>query len=398
METLSQLIRQKAQACFEEVRQIRNHLHQHPELSKKEHQTAAYIAERLTEYGIPYRTGIAGCGIVGEIHGTRDGTRCIALRADMDALPVTEENAVPYKSQHRGIMHACGHDVHMACLLGAARILSELRDQFGGTVKLFFQPSEETYPGGAIGMIEAGVLHDPEVEAVIGQHVQPSLDAGKVGFTPGRAMASTDEVFLTVRGKGGHAAIPDSVVDPVVMAAHIIVALQHIVGRQASPLMPTVLSFGKIHGAGRTNIIPDKVEIEGTLRTYDEAWRKEIHRRIGKMASAVAESMGGTCDLKISHGYPFLHNDEKLTHKLMDLSREFLGKEDVELLEPRMTAEDFAYFAQKVPACLFRLGIRNEAKGIVSGLHSATFDIDEEALQTGTGNLAWLAINLLTTK
>ncbi|MFH1160193.1 MAG: M20 family metallopeptidase [bacterium] len=375
---------------------IRRHLHQHPELSKEEKETAAFIVSRLSEYGIPCQTGIAGFGVVGLIEGKKAGSACIALRADMDALPVEEKNPTDYISREPGKMHACGHDVHMACLLGAARILSELKDQFGGTVKLIFQPSEETYPGGAIEMINEGVLTGPDVEVVLGQHVLPSLDAGKVGFNAGPDMASTDEVYLTVKGKGGHAAAPNLAVDPVLIAAHILVALQQIVSRNADPILPTVLSFGRIIGEGRTNIIPDEVKIDGTVRTYNESWRKEIHRKIETIASSIAVSMGGSCEVRIASGYPYLHNDEQLTAKLEQLAKEYLGEDSVVKLERRMTAEDFAYFAQRVPSCLYRLGVRNESKGIGSFLHSSTFDVDEAALETGAGLFAWLAFNLLT--
>ncbi|TSA25840.1 MAG: amidohydrolase [Bacteroidetes bacterium] len=395
MSELKTVIHDLASRYFTEIREIRRHLHQHPELSKEEEKTAEFICQTLDRYGIPYRKGVAGFGVIGVIEGNDPGSRCIALRADMDALPVKEENNTSYASQEEGKMHACGHDVHMACLLGAAVILSEAKDLFIGTVKLLFQPSEESYPGGAIGMINEGVLQDPEVELVIGQHVLPTLDAGKVGFNPGPDMASTDEIYLTVTGRGGHAAVPQLVVDPILIAAHIITALQQIVSRHADPNTPTVLSFGRIIGEGRTNIIPNEVRIEGTVRTYDEAWRKEIHRRVEAIATSIAAGMGGSCEVRISHGYPYLHNDEELTAKLHALAADYLGNDHVVNLEPRMTAEDFAYFAQRVPSCLYRLGVRNETRGITSFLHSPTFDVDEQALETGSGLMAWLAINLL---
>jgi len=398
MPEFSKMIHDLVSRDFEEIRSIRRHLHQHPELSKEERRTADYICHQLDQYGIPYQRGIAGNGVVGLIGGKNPGKRCIALRTDMDALPMKEENKADYVSQEPGKMHACGHDVHMACLLGAARILSELKEQFEGTVKLLFQPSEETFPGGAIGMIDEGVLDNPDVQVVIGQHVLPTLDAGKAGFNPGPDMASTDEIFLTIKGKGGHAAIPNIVIDPVVIAAHIILALQQIVSRQAEPTLPTVISFGRIIGEGRTNIIPNEVKIDGTVRTYDETWRKEIHRKIETIASSIAVSMGGSCEVKISSGYPYLHNEEQLTARLQHLAGEYLGEGNVVKLERRMTAEDFAYFAQQVPSCLYRLGVRNEAKGIDSNLHSSTFDIDETALETGTGLMVWFALNLLNEK
>lgn len=316
----------------------------------------------------------------------------------MDALPVREENEVPYKSKIPEKMHACGHDVHMACLLGAAKILNALKDKFEGSIKLIFQPSEETYPGGAIGMIREGVLKNPATQHVIALHVINTLNAGKAGMRSGPYMASTDEVFLTVRGIGGHAATPDQVVDPILIASHIVVALQQIVSRQANPLVPTVVSFGRIIGEGRTNVIPDEVQISGTVRTYDESWRKKIHSTIVHMSSSIAESMGGSCDVRIAHGYPFLNNDVTLTRKIQDIATDYLGESNVIELEPRMTAEDFSYFANEVPSCLYRLGIRNKEKGIVSNLHSSTFDVDESCLETGMGLMAFTAFQILSGK
>lgn len=395
MSELSSRIKLLASDLFPDTVGIRRHLHMHPELSGEERLTAEFIAQTLKRYGISYREGVAGFGIVAWIEGKDPDSHCIALRADMDALPLKEETGAPYASLEEGKMHACGHDVHMACLLGAAVILNELKELFSGTVKLIFQPSEETCPGGAAGMIEEGVLKDPEVELVIGQHVLPELAAGKVGFNPGRDMASTDEIYLTVKGKGGHAAVPQMIVDPVIVAAHIITALQQIVSRQSDPFTPTVISFGRIIGEGRTNIIPDEVRIEGTVRTYDEAWRNEIHNRVKTIAESLASGMGGSCEVRIAHGYPCLHNHEELTMRLNDLASEYLGSDRVVALQPRMTAEDFAYFAQKVPSCLYRLGIGNETRGIRSSLHSSRFDVDEQALETGTGLMAWLAVSLL---
>jgi amidohydrolase len=396
MQEVQQIIKKLASEYSGEITAIRRHFHRNPELSLEEFQTADFICKKLDEYGIPFVNGIAGTGIVALIHGKETGTKCVALRADMDALPLTEKNEVEYKSAVPGKMHACGHDVHMACLLGAARILTEMKDRFPGTVKLLFQPSEETYPGGAIQMIEAGVLKDPEPDFIIAQHVINTLEAGEIGMAPGPYMASTDEIFLTVRGKGGHAATPDQVIDPILIASHIVVAVQQIVSRKANPLMPTVVSFGKITGEGRTNIIPGEVRLEGTVRTYDETWRADVHTQIQKIASSISEGMGGSCDFRVSGGYPFLNNDPRLTVRLNDLAVEYAGKEKVKPLEKRMTAEDFAYFAAEKPSCLYRLGIANRSKGIVSNLHSDTFDVDERCMETGSGLMAWFAINLLS--
>jgi len=395
MYQLKQHIEALASEYFMEIVAVRRHFHQHPELSCEEFQTADFICKKLDEYGISYQSEVAETGVVGLIRGRNADKRCVALRADMDALPIVEEGQVAYKSVVNGKMHACGHDVHMACLLGSAKILNLLKDQFEGTVKLIFQPSEESYPGGAIRMIAEGVLNDPRPEVVIAQHVINTLDAGKVGFKPGAYMASTDEIFITVRGKGGHAATPAQVVDPILVASHIVVALQQIVSRNADPVMPTVVSIGKIIGEGRTNVIPDEVRMEGTIRTYDETWRKEVHRRIAKIATGIAESMNASCEVRVSNGYPFLFNDPEVTGKLQELAIEYLGRENVTDLPQRMTAEDFAYFAHRIPSCLYRIGIANEAKGITSNLHTATFDVDENSMKTGIGLMAWFACSLL---
>ncbi len=395
MVQLKQKIEALSRSFLTEIVEIRRHLHQNPELSCEEFQTADYICEKLDEYGITYHRGIAGTGVVGLIEGRNATAGCVALRADMDALPIKEETIAAYKSVVQGKMHACGHDVHMACLLGAAKILQSIRDQYTGTVKLLFQPSEESYPGGAITMINEGVLDNPKPQFVIAQHVINNLQAGDVGLKPGPYMASTDEIFITVRGKGGHAATPSQVIDPILIASHIVIALQQIVSRHADPVMPTVVSIGKITGEGRTNIIPDEVKMEGTVRTYNESWRGEVHQLIQKIAVSIAEGMGATCHVRIAHGYPFLNNNPGLTGKLHTLASQYLGPDHVKDLEQRMTAEDFAYFAQRRPSCLYRLGITNEARGINSNLHTATFDVDEHCLETGMGLMAWFASNLL---
>lgn len=384
-------IEKLSSSCFEEVLKIRRHLHSEPELSFMEFNTAEYISSVLTGFNIPHKTAVAKTGIVGLIEFRDPGSKTVALRADMDALPVKEENDVSYRSKNEGVMHACGHDVHMACLLGAAKILSELKEELTGTVKLIFQPSEESYPGGAGVMIKEGVLENPAPSSVFAQHVFPQLECGKVGVRSGNYMASTDEVYLAVKGKGGHAAMPHLVVDPVLIASHIVVALQQIVSRNANPVTPSVLSFGKIIGEGRTNVIPDVVKIDGTIRTFDENWRKEMHEQIKNIATGIAESMGGSCNVRIDKGYPYLTNDDKLAGNFKQYAAEYLGDENVVELDLAMTAEDFAYFSQKIPGCFYRLGIRNESKGINSNLHTSTFNIDEKALETGMGLMAWVA-------
>lgn len=395
MNDIKYKIKSLSESIFPEIVQLRRELHMYPELAFEEYNTARIISGFLEKNSIYHKTGIAKTGIAGLIHGKNQEGRCIALRADMDALPIREETDLPYKSMTDGKMHACGHDVHMACLLGASYILNHLKDQFNGSVKLIFQPSEEQYPGGAKGMIEEGVLKNPEVDAVIGQHVFPNLPAGSAGLKAGKYMASTDEIFLTVKGKGGHGATPELNIDPVVIAAHIILAMQQIVSRYANPAMPTVISFGRVIANGRTNVIPDEVKIEGIMRTFNESWREEIKQKIHKIAAGIAESLGGACEVFIDKGYPVLHNDEELSARVKNYCAAFLGSEHVTDLELRTTAEDFAYFALEKPSCFYRLGIRNEQKGIVSNLHTSTFNVDENSIATGMELLAWIAINEL---
>ncbi|MBC8154202.1 MAG: amidohydrolase [Bacteroidetes bacterium] len=380
---------------------IRRHLHAHPELSFKEHNTARFVANQLTEMGLSPQTGIANTGVVALIEGTRTpgapGTnRVIGLRADMDALPIREANDVAYKSTVEGVMHACGHDAHTASLLGCARILTELRDQFDGTVKLVFQPAEEKAPGGASLMIKDGVLENPAPMSMIGQHVAPNVPVGKIGFREGMYMASTDELFVTVRGKGGHGAMPDTLIDPVLIASHLIVALQQIISRNRKPANPSVLSFGRFIADGVTNVIPNEVTIQGTFRCMDEEWRADGLRRMKKLAEGLVEAMGGTCDFEIVKGYPFLKNHPELTRRLRADTTAYMGAENVVDLDLWMAGEDFAFYSQVVDACFYRLGTRNESRGIVSGVHTPTFDIDEAALETGPGLMAWLAVQELS--
>ncbi|HNM26914.1 MAG TPA: M20 family metallopeptidase, partial [Saprospiraceae bacterium] len=351
---MKDLIRQFARDYHAEAVTIRRHLHAHPELSFQEHNTSRYVAERLQALGIEYRSGIAGTGIVALIKGKNPKKRVVALRADMDALPIREANNVPYKSQNEGVMHACGHDVHTASLLGVAHILHQLRDRFEGVVKCIFQPGEEKLPGGASIMIREGVLENPRPASIFGQHVHPPLRAGMIGLKPGIYMASTDEIYITVKGRGGHGAMPQECIDPVLMAAQLIVMLQQIVSRYADPTIPSVLTFGKINSVGgATNIIPNEVKIEGTFRTMNEKWRAEAHKRMKKIAEQTAKSLGGACEFNIVRGYPVLHNHEELTARTKRHAIDYLGKDKVVDLPMRMTAEDFAYFSQEMPACFY---------------------------------------------
>ncbi len=374
----------------------RRHLHAHPELSFQEVQTGKFVAAKLAELGIEHKHGIAINGVVALIKGKNPRKRIIALRGDMDALPIREANKVPYKSQNEGVMHACGHDVHTSSLLGTARILNELRGQFEGTVKCIFQPGEEKLPGGASIMIKEGVLENPRPTSIFGQHVHPPLRAGMIGLKPGIYMASADEIYVTVKGRGGHGAMPHDCIDPVAITAQLIVSLQQIVSRYADPGVPSVFTFGKINSVGgATNVIPNEVKIEGTFRTMDEKWRAEAHKRMKKMAETIAKSMGAACVFNIVKGYPVLYNHEELTARTKKWAVEFLGKDKVVDLPLRMTAEDFAYFSQVMPACFYRLGTGNPERGITSPIHTDTFDIDESALETGMGLMAWLALQEL---
>lgn len=379
----------------DDVVQIRRHIHANPELSFQEYETAKYVAEQLRLLGIEPKEGVAETGLTALIKGNNPESRTIALRGDMDALPILEANDIDYKSTNEGVMHACGHDVHTACLLGAARILNNLKDQFDGTIKLVFQPGEEKNPGGASLMIKDGALKNPTPDGMLGQHVMPFIPVGKVGFREGMYMASADEVYLTVKGKGGHAALPDKVIDPIIIASHILVALQQVVSRNADPKTPTVLSFGTINGGQAQNIIPDEVKISGTFRALNEEWRFEAHKRITQIAKGIAEGMGGECDVNIDVGYPFLTNDESTTRVARSAASEYLGAENIVDLDLWMGAEDFAFYSHEVPSCFYRLGTGNEEKGTTNGVHTPNFNIDEDAIEIGIGLMAWIALNQL---
>jgi len=384
-------IKQLTAKNHNEVVANRRWLHQNPELSFEEIYTSEFIQGKLKELGIEFTTGIVKTGVVGFVKGRNPEKKTIALRADMDALPILEENNIPYKSQNEGVMHACGHDVHSASLLGVAAVVSQLTNEFEGTVKLIFQPGEEKLPGGASLMIKEGVLDNPRPQSILGQHVFPDLPAGKVGFRPGMYMASCDELYLTVKAKGGHAALPHKFTDTVLIACEIISSLQQIVSRKARPDIPSVLSFGKINSTGgATNIIPDEVKIEGTFRTMNEEWRAEAHETMVALAEGIAKSMGGTCDFEVRKGYPFLKNDETITNAAMEAAIQFLGKENVVELDLRMTGEDFSYYTQTIPGCFYRLGT-----GSSSGLHTSKFNIDESSLELGVGLMSWITINML---
>ena len=379
-----------------EMLEARRHLHQHPELSFQEQETADYLCKWLDQWGISYQRNIAGHGIFAKITGSRPGkNRIIALRADMDALPIQEQTQLEFQSTSKGVMHACGHDIHMTSLLGTAFLLQQMRHEYSGTILLLFQPGEEQIPGGARQMLEAGVFAEYQPELVIGQHVLPEMEAGKAGFKAGMFMASSDEIYITLKGKGGHAALPHLLDDTVSAAAHVIVNLQQVVSRKSPAYIPSVLSFGKVIANGANNIIPDEVSIAGTFRTMNEDWRAEAKELIRSIAVKTAESMGVRCDVNILDGYPFLVNDEKATHGSMNIARDFLGDTNVEELHIRMTAEDFAYFSQAYPSVFYRLGTRKPGSSDFYPLHSSRFEVDESSIETGIGLMTYLALQQL---
>jgi amidohydrolase len=382
-------------AYSDQIIALRRHLHANPELSYQEFNTVKFVAEQLRSFGIEPKEGIATTGLLAEIKGKNPDKKTIALRADMDALPIDEANDVPYKSKNPGVMHACGHDVHTSSLLGTAKILNEIKDQFEGTVRLLFQPGEEKNPGGASYMIRDGALKSPQPSGILGQHVFPFLPVGKVGFREGMYMASADEIYLKVIGKGGHGASPDLAIDPIVIAAHIIIALQQIISRNANPRQPTVLTFGNIIGKGATNIIPNEVNIAGTFRAMNEEWRNSALDKIKKMAESLAEGMGGKCEVDISRGYPYLENNPELTRRIKAAATEYVGKENVVDIDITLGAEDFSYYSQIIPASFYRIGTRNDAKGITSSYHTPTFNVDEDALKLSPGLMAWMAVKEL---
>lgn len=397
-------IKDLASKSKDEIIAIRHHLHSHPELSFEETETAKFISQKLSSWNIDHQTGFGGNGIIGLIRGKpysqnpeggNPKIKCVALRADMDALPIQEKNDVPYKSQNEGVMHACGHDVHSSALLGALKILNELKNDFEGTIKFIFQPGEEKLPGGASVMIRDGVLKNPKPDIIIAQHVYTPLKAGTAGFHKGKYMASSDEIYITVKGKGGHVADPKNVVNPILIAAHLLVEMEKLTIELSRSAIPTVLAFGKIIGNGATNVIPDEVTIDGTLRTMDEGWRKEVYTLLKKLIVDFSLQHKTAVELRIETGYPCLVNDEKVTQSAKNFASEYLGKENIVDLDIRMASEDFAFYSQKIPACFYRIGTGNPGKSITSGVHTPTFNIDENALETGSALMAWLSLSLL---
>lgn len=394
MDEIKEIIKKKSAEIFDEIVSIRRMFHQNPELSTQEFETAEIIHNILSEWKIEHKTGIAGTGICGVIYGKKGKGKIIGLRADMDALPISETSGVEFSSVNKGVMHACGHDMHMASLLGSIKILKDLNEHFSGGVKFIFQPSEEKYPGGAIQMINEGVLENPNVDLMFGMHVMPELPMGIAGFKTEKYMASTDEIYITITGRGGHAANPQQNIDPIVIGSNIVIALQQIVSRYAPPAIPTVISFGKFEGLGRTNIIPDEVKLEGTIRTFNEEWREKAHQLIEKIACGTAFTFGAKCDVFIDRGYPFLYNDPELTNRASCFAKEYLNDSNVVEMDLRMTAEDFSYFANEVPSCFYRIGVGFET-GEKFNLHSSKFKLNEESIVNSMGLMSWLVYSEL---
>ncbi|MDB5250257.1 MAG: amidohydrolase [Segetibacter sp.] len=386
---LREKIRSLSEQYQQEFIQARRHIHTHPELSYQEFETSQFIQQKLNDWNIPFEVK-ATTGVVGLIEGKNPASRIIALRADIDALPIHEENEVDYKSVNEGVMHACGHDVHTTCLLGAAKILQELKDEWEGTVKLIFQPGEEKNPGGASLMIKDGALENPKPQGIFGLHVHPGLPLGKLSFRKGRVMASADEIYITIKSKGGHAAAPHLTADTILIASQLIVSLQQIISRNNDPFSPSVLSICSIQGGHTTNVIPSEVKLKGTFRAMDEQWRRKAHGLIKKQSEELVHAMGAEADVLIDVGYPFVDNDSKLTEVAWQLANEYWGKENVEETEIRMGAEDFGYYTHLVPGCFYRLGVRNEEKGIIHNVHTPKFNVDEGAITNGIQMMAWL--------
>ncbi|MFN5334192.1 MAG: M20 family metallopeptidase [Bacteroidota bacterium] len=386
---LKEKIKALAQEFHQEMIETRRHLHQHPELSYVEFETSKYIQSQLTRIGIPFVV-MATTGVVGIIKGKNPDKKIIALRADIDALPIQEANDIPYKSLTDGVMHACGHDVHTTCLLGAAKILHALQHEWEGTVKLIFQPGEEKNPGGASIMIKEGVLENPKPQAIYALHVHPGLALGQLSFRSGMVMASADELYFTIKGKGGHAAAPHLTIDPILIGSHVVTALQQVISRNRNPLYPSVLSITSFQGGSTTNVIPHEVKLMGTFRAMDETWRAEAHQLIERISHQIVESMGGQLDLHIDKGYPVVYNHAALTENARIWATDYMGAEHVEETEMRMGAEDFGYYSQEIPGCFFRLGVMNTEKGIIHGVHTPQFNIDEDAIEIGMGMMAWL--------
>lgn len=393
MNNLKEKIKRLAADWSQDFIDVRHHLHAHPELSYQEFKTSEFIQQKLKSFGVPFKV-MAGTGVIGLIEGRNPSTRTIALRADIDALPIDEQNDVSYRSKFKGVMHACGHDVHTSCLLGAAKILNEVKNEWEGTIKLIFQPGEEKNPGGASILIKEGVLNNPSPSGILGLHVHPGLPIGTFSFRAGKVMASADEIYITIRSKGGHAAAPHLTADTILVASHIVVALQQVISRNNDPFSPSVLSICSVQGGHTTNVIPSEVKMMGTFRALDETWRFKAHELITRITRSTAEAMGASVDIHIDAGYPSVINNDKLTCEARKLAEEFVGGDHVETTEMRMGAEDFGYYSQVIPGCFYRLGVGNVNKGITASVHTPLFNIDEAAIEQGMAMMAWLGANV----
>jgi hippurate hydrolase len=397
--SLLSTLRSRSADLHPRVVDLRRRIHRNPELSRNEHDTAALVADALHEIGLDrVETGIYGTGVLGTLAGGRPG-RTVLLRADLDALPIQEETGLDFASQNEGIMHACGHDAHTASLLGTAQILADIRSRVPGTIRFCFQPTEEKIPGGATFMIEEGVLEargdEPAVDYVLGQHVRPDLPAGAIGVRGGPFMASADEVHVTVRGEGGHAASPHELTsDATVAAAHVVTALQTVVSRNSPPGTPSILTIGRFVADGATNVIPPSAHLEGTFRTMDDEWRAEAHDRIRQVVRRTAQAHGAEADVDVRVGYPAVHNDPSAASVVQSAAREYVGETGTVDLDPWYAGEDFAYFTNARPGVFYALGVGNKDAGIVHGLHTSQFTIDEDALRIGPGFMALAAIRL----
>lgn len=374
-------IREEIKPMKDWLLEIRRTIHQHPELGFEEVETSRLVSEWLEIFGYQVKKGLAKTGVVGILEGKRPG-KTIAIRADMDALPVDEANQVTYASKIKGKMHACGHDAHVAILLGVAKFFSSMKDQVEGNIKWIFQPAEEGGGGGKV-MVEEGVLENPKVDAIFGAHVDPFLPVGKIGIYEREGLAAADRFTIRMIGKGGHAAAPHASKDPIIAAGHLITQIHSIVGRDINPLDSGVISIGKISGGTAFNVIPDEMELLGTVRSLTSKVREELKARIEQVTQGVACSFGMDYRFDFEYGYPVLLNDLKMSKLVADACSKGIGEDSVEVLKPSMGGEDFAYYLQKVPGAFFRLGIRNEAKGIIHSYHSNLFNIDEEVLPLG---------------
>ncbi len=382
-------IKKLSNEFYQQVVAFRHHMHQFPELSFQEFDTTAFIKKELQNAGITVEKPLLETGVTALISGKNPDSKCVAIRADIDALPIQEENTLPYKSKREGLMHACGHDIHSASVFGTALILQHLNDEFEGSVKVIFQPGEEKLPGGANLLIEKGVLNQPKVQSIFGQHVFNDLPVGQVGFRSGLYMASADEFHIEIIGKGGHAALAESIQDPIEAMNHLLIRLRKIIHDNTGEI-PSVIAFGDIQAKGATNVIPNTVHIKGTFRTMDEEWRAKAHELLLRETEQVADEFGVSIDLGLMKGYPFLNNEEKLTVQSMQYAKEYLGEENVIDLPLRMTSEDFAFYTHFVPGCFYRLGTSNSAFDLSSPVHTSTFYANDLCLKTGMGLMAYL--------